>query len=119
MTGHAMPPTPGAGMPSAPGAGVRRSETAWAALLIALAAATPAPALAEDAPPPGASACTGCHGAGPEAAYPIGHLSAAEIAAALAAFRGGERAATLMDRIAAGFTPAESEAIAAWFGRRE
>ena len=41
-------------------------------------------------------------------------LSADQIAAALAAFRSGERPATVMNRIAKGFSEAESLAIAEW-----
>ena len=38
-----------------------------------------------------------------------------DIVAALDAFRAGTRPATVMDRIAKGFTPDESVAIAAWW----
>jgi cytochrome c553 len=34
-------------------------------------------------------------------------------------FRSGERAATVMDRIAKGFTDPEIEAIAAWFAQQK
>lgn len=66
------------------------------------------------ASPPGASSCSGCHGA-PGGAVPslAGH-SAADIAASLAAFRSGSRPATVMNRIAKGFSDEESRAIAAW-----
>ena len=40
----------------------------------------------------------------------------AEIVAAMQAFRTGERPATVMDRIAKGFTDEETRAIAAWLG---
>lgn len=73
-------------------------------------AAAPAPAT----PPPGATSCTGCHA---EGQLSLEDLTAEDIAAALAAFRSGERAATLMDRIAKGFTAEESAAIAAWLAR--
>ncbi len=42
-----------------------------------------------------------------------GH-SAEDIAASLAAFRSGARPATVMNRIAKGFSDDESRAIAAW-----
>ncbi len=70
-------------------------------------------ALAQGAPS-GALSCTGCHALHPDAAIPIGALSAEEITAALAAYRDGTREATIMDRIARGFTPEESQAIARW-----
>lgn len=66
------------------------------------------------AAPPGATACLGCHGAGTNALPSLSRLSADEIATAMAGFRGGTREATLMNRIAKGFTPAESKAIADW-----
>lgn len=80
---------------------------------LAVAAASPAFA----AGPPGASSCTGCHGvAGPAAT--LDGRPAAEVAAAMAAFRSGERAATVMGRISKGFSDAEARAIADWFAAR-
>lgn len=66
------------------------------------------------AAPPGAESCTGCHAQG----SPMGNLAgmpAAKIEAAMRAFRDHARPATLMNRIAPGFTPEETRAIAAWF----
>ena len=40
---------------------------------------------------------------------------AADTVAQMEAFRSGARPATLMNRIVRGFTPAEVEALAAWF----
>jgi cytochrome c553 len=69
-------------------------------------------------PPPGALSCSGCHGSAPPPPVLAGR-DAGEIVAALDAFRAGERPATVMDRIAKGFTHAEALAIAAWWaGRR-
>jgi cytochrome c553 len=87
-------------------------RTARLALLL-LAAGLPA-AAAEV--PPGASACAGCHGvARANAAIPSLRGRAAEdVATALREFREGRRPATLMDRLAKGFSDAESQAIAAW-----
>ncbi|WP_374449974.1 cytochrome c [Stella sp.] len=80
-----------------------------------MAAAPGAPA-AE--PPPGATSCSGCHApAGRVSAPsipPLAGLAAADMARALAEYRAGERPGTVMDRIARGFTAAESEAIARW-----
>ncbi len=75
-------------------------------------------ALAEQAPP-GASTCLGCHSA-TRAAPAIPTLrgrEAADIAAAMREFREGRRPATLMDRLAKGFSEEESQAIAAWVVR--
>ncbi|AWN38461.1 c-type cytochrome [Methylobacterium radiodurans] len=83
------------------------------ALLVALVWGTGARA-AETRPPPGASACTGCHAEGSAMGVLAGR-SADEIAGALDAFRSGARPATLMNRIAKGFDAQESRAIAAWF----
>jgi cytochrome c553 len=96
---------------------------AAAALLLALGGPT---TLAEAAPldglagaPPGASSCSGCHARGATSALPPIHgRPSAELVAALAAFRAGERPATVMDRIAKGFSADESLAIADWLGRQ-
>jgi sulfide dehydrogenase cytochrome subunit len=66
------------------------------------------------AAPPGASSCLGCHGAQPTSLPALSNLSASEIEAAMEQYRSGAREATLMNRIAKGFTPEESKAIAAW-----
>lgn len=64
--------------------------------------------------PAGASACLGCHGASETELPSLKNLSAVEIESAMEAFRSGTRDATLMNRIAKGFTPEESRAIAQW-----
>jgi cytochrome subunit of sulfide dehydrogenase len=66
------------------------------------------------APPPGASSCSGCHGgvAPPPA---LAGRDAGDIVAKLDAFRTGTRQATVMDRIAKGFSRDETEAIATWW----
>ena len=69
-------------------------------------------------PPPGAAACSGCHPGHVDAAGSMSRLAGrnpAEIVAAIQAFRSGGRPATVMDRIARGFSDAEIEAIAAWY----
>lgn len=72
-----------------------------------------AASLAAAAPPPGATACTGCHGpAGP--IPPVSGRTAAQIETAMREFRSGARPATVMDRIAKGFTEDETRAIAVW-----
>lgn len=67
-------------------------------------------AAAQSLPPPGATSCSGCHGA----ELSLESLSAEEIASSLAAYRNGSQAATVMDRIARGFSEEESRAIAEW-----
>ena len=62
--------------------------------------------------PPGALACSGCHGAG--SGLSLEQLSASEIEIAMIGFREGTRTATLMNRLAAGFSDAEIAHIAAW-----
>ncbi len=67
-----------------------------------------------NAAPPGATSCTGCH-AGPVTALPsIAGRNTADTDAIMAGFRDGSRPATLMNRIAKGFTPDETHAIAVW-----
>lgn len=77
-----------------------------------------APVSAQEAPP-GASTCLGCHSpVRTDAAIPsLRGRDAAEVATAMRAFREGTRPATLMDRLAKGFTEAETQAIAAWIVR--
>jgi len=84
---------------------------AGAAVLAALAA----PAAAQ---PSGAASCSGCHaGTGPVPG--LEGRPAAEIAASMAAFRSGERPATVMDRIAKGFSDDETRAIAEWLAAQD
>ena len=85
---------------------------------VCLLAGLAAPGSAQEAPP-GALACTGCHGLFPDAPFPIHTLSADEIADRLAGFRDGSREATLMSRIAVAFSEEESRAIAEWFAAQE
>lgn len=78
-----------------------------------------APALVLGDAPPGAASCLGCHPAaatsGPVPA--LAKLPAQQIVTALQAYRSGTRPATVMDRIAKGFTDEEIEAIAQWYAR--
>ena len=99
-----------------------------AALAVATAAQAQAPAPAEQfgkpigsggAPPPGASSCSGCHPASGSVDTPVKQLvgrKPEEIVAAVEAFRSGAKPATVMDRIAKGFTGDEVKAIADWYG---
>jgi sulfide dehydrogenase cytochrome subunit len=67
-------------------------------------------------PPSGATSCSGCHP--PSASVetnvpPLRGRDPAETVAAMQAFRSGERASTVMGRIAKGFSEDETRAIAA------
>ena len=92
-----------------------RHAIAGLALLVSLAG--PASAAAADAPP-GASSCSGCHAASAAVQTPVPRLvgrPAVEIITAMQAFRVGQRPATVMNRIAKGFSEPEIAAIAAWY----
>ena len=73
------------------------------------------------AAPPGAEGCAGCHPAAQAAGapLPLAGKPAEDIAAAMLAFRAGARPATVMDRIAKGFTDEEIRAVAAWVARAQ
>lgn len=87
-------------------------------MLVTVIAIT-APACAFAAPPPGAASCLGCHpvAAADNPVVPLSTLNAAQIEAAMQAFRSGTRPATVMDRIAKGFSDEEVRAIAQWYER--
>ncbi len=73
-------------------------------------------------PPPGAASCSGCHPAGRFVGTPVARLDArraADIVAAMQEFRSGKRPATVMDKIARGFSESEIGAIAAWYAARK
>lgn len=75
-------------------------------------------AVAAAQPPVGAASCTGCHPASSRVSSPVPRLSGLDRAAivrAMQEFRSGQRAATVMDRLAKGFTDDEIQAIAAWY----
>ena len=86
-----------------------------AATLAALWAGTAAQAVEA---PPGAMACSGCHpgsaGVETQATRLVG-MKAEDVLAAMVAFRSGARPATVMDRIAKGFSEPEAAAIANWY----
>ena len=72
--------------------------------------------------PPGAAACSGCHPVGKSVATTVPRLAgsdAGQIAVAMQEFRAGRRPATVMDRIAKGFTDDEIKAIAAWYAAQK
>jgi sulfide dehydrogenase cytochrome subunit len=79
-------------------------------------------AAASPAPPSGAASCSGCHPTSPKAETRVPRLAGrkpADIVAAMQAFRSGQKPATVMDRIAKGFSEAEIRAIADWLGAQQ
>jgi sulfide dehydrogenase cytochrome subunit len=94
-----------------------KARLSLAALL--LASAMP---WTEAAPPPGASSCSGCHAASKSVDTPVPRLVGrrpAEIKAAMLAFRTGQKPASVMDRIAKGFSDDEITAIAVWYAAQK
>jgi cytochrome subunit of sulfide dehydrogenase len=72
--------------------------------------------------PPGAASCSGCHPASKSVATAVPRLhtgDAPPIATAMRDFRSGRRPATVMDRIAKGFTDEEIDAISAWYAAQK
>jgi cytochrome c553 len=93
-----------------------------AAALVALALLAPACAALPEPPPPGAAACSGCHAASAKVDTPVPRIAGtnpAAIVKAMQEFRSGQRAATIMDRIAKGFTDEEVQAIANWYATQK
>ena len=81
--------------------------------LVSIVAATAASAQ----PPAGAASCSGCHPLSSRVTSPVPRLVGVDRAAIVKAmqdFRSGQRPATVMDRIAKGFSDDEIQAIAAW-----
>ena len=90
----------------------------FVAMIFALLAsgAAHAPAAAADAPA-GAAGCSGCHASNPRVETPVPPLAgrpAADMSAAMIAFKAGQRIGTIMDRIAKGFSDEEISAIGQW-----
>jgi sulfide dehydrogenase cytochrome subunit len=68
--------------------------------------------------PVGAASCSGCHPAKHGVETPVLPLSgrkAEQIVEQMRAFRSGQLKATVMDRVAKGYSDAEIEAIATWY----
>jgi len=87
------------------------------AFMVMLVCAGMTPAAVAEAPP-GAASCSGCHAEKPNVDTPVPRLAGQDanaMAAAMQAYRSGQRPATVMDRIAKGFSNDEIKAIAAWF----
>ena len=78
--------------------------------------------LAASEPPPGAAACSGCHAAGNSGLHAVSRLygrDAGDIVTAMTGFRDGSLPATVMTRIAKGFSDDELRAIAAWLAAQK
>lgn len=91
------------------------------AIAIALASLSTS-MLAAAEPPPGAASCSGCHpaaGTVDSAVPPLAGRQAAELVAQMQAFKTAQRPATVMDRIAKGFSDSELAAIAAWYAEQK
>ena len=89
----------------------------WSIVIAMMFWAAAPPAAAQSVTPAGAAACSGCHPKAPAGATAIAPLAGRppqDIVEAMQAFRTGQRSATVMDRIAKGFTDEETRAIAAW-----
>lgn len=91
------------------------------AALLPVGAAAQGTTVVAGAPPPAplaAQGCLGCHGPdgrGAGGAPGIAGRGREELVAAMAAFRANERPATIMNRIARGYTDAEVAAMADHF----
>jgi cytochrome c553 len=97
-----------------------RTDFYIAGLVIFFLSAPTASAI--DAAPAGATACSGCHPSSRSVDTPVTRLigrKSAEIVTAMQEFRGGQRPATVMDRIAKGFTDDDIKAIAAWYAAQK
>ncbi len=92
------------------------------ALIAMFVVASVGPVLAASSPPPGAVSCSGCHAVHGAASSAIPHIhgrDASEIMDAMIAFHNGTRPATVMNRIAKGFSDDELRLIAAWLAEQK
>jgi len=92
------------------------------AALAASALLAQACATVSEPPPPGAAACSGCHAVSAKVDTPVPRIAGASadaIVKAMQEFRSGQRPATVMDRIAKGFTDEEVQAIAKWYSAQK
>jgi cytochrome c553 len=90
---------------------VKHTISAAALLFICFGAAQ-----AQSPVPAGAAACSGCHAPAPLSSPvpPLAGRNPDEIVAAMQDFRSGKREATIMTRIAKGFSEEETRAISVW-----
>jgi cytochrome subunit of sulfide dehydrogenase len=90
--------------------------------ILLFVSAMPSAEAAPPTPPPGAASCSGCHPISKSVDTAVPRLvgrSAAEIEAAMQEFRTGQKPASVMDRIAKGFSADEIAAIAAWYAAQK
>jgi cytochrome c553 len=90
----------------------------WVATVVLASVVLASVVFAAGEAPAGAAACSGCHAGSARVVTPVPRiigLDRAAIVKAMQEFRSGQRAATVMDRIAKGFTDEEIQAIAAWY----
>jgi cytochrome c553 len=94
----------------------------FASMVACVLTLTP-PAVAETRDgPPGAASCSGCHAtnAGIDSPVPrLNGVTASATMAAMLAFKTGQRPATVMDRLAKGFSEAEIQSIAEWYAQQK
>jgi sulfide dehydrogenase cytochrome subunit len=72
--------------------------------------------------PAGALSCSGCHPASASVQTPAPRIvgrNADDLVTALLAFKSGKTPATVMDRVAKGFSDDEIRAIASWYAARK
>ena len=99
-----------------------RSVSKRLVTVIAAVAGAAAAVVASAEPPAGAVSCSGCHPASSRMTSPVPRLAGVDRAAivrAMQEFRSGQRPATVMDRIAKGFTDEEIQALAAWLATQK
>lgn len=66
-----------------------------------------------------AAGCASCHQPGHRTPPPLAGRPRGELLALLAAFRNGSRDGTVMPKLARGYTPAQLDAIAAWYAAQQ
>jgi cytochrome subunit of sulfide dehydrogenase len=92
------------------------------AVVLLLAMITQASAAGPADAPPGAASCSGCHPSARFVDTTVPRLigrNPADLVTAMQAFKSGQLPATVMDRIAKGFSDDEIKAIAAWYGAQK
>jgi cytochrome c553 len=98
------------------------SRLTFAAAMLCLLQIAPAAAAGPADAPPGALSCSGCHATSSSVKTTVPRLIGRDPAAVISAmqgFRAGTLPATVMDRIAKGFSDDEVKAIAAWYGAQK
>ena len=94
-------------------------KTLRTSLAIGLIVASATSVQAASPPPPGAASCSGCHAPTSQAIPNIYGRDADATRSTLLAFRNGSMPATVMTRIAKGFSEDEIGSIAAWLATQK